>query len=835
VTAVDAPFDRARAFRLFDAALGLEEAARRPFLEAECRRDAALLAAVETLLADEARGGETAALVAPLEPGSSRHLGRTFGHFRAVALIGQGGMGVVFRAERTDGVGQTVALKVLRGGGLTDTMGGRFTREMKTLARLEHPAVARLVDAGVAEDGTPWIAMELVSGSPIDAWCAAQRTPLGERVRLLAELADAVAAAHRMLVVHCDLKPSNVLMAAEGAPKLIDFGIARLLEVGAANAALTGGAAPPFTPQYAPPEQVSGAPVSIAADVFGLGALAYRLLSGRTIFPEAESPLAYMLAVTQQEPPLASRAAREAGAEEDARRLAGDLDSILAKALAREPAGRYPTAEVFRDDLRRFLEHRPVSARPPSLLRGAARFLRRNRFASALAALLVAGAAAATASTVWQARRVAAERDAARAASARAERINRFITSMLQASDPAAGGRRDVTVAEVLDRAFEEARRLGGAEPAAAADALATIAKTDSSLGRFAEAVRAADLAIGLLGGRSGEERQLADALETRALSLWSMSRWAEAEGAVREAVALLEREPGTDAGRAAALGRARTTLGVVLGSLGREREAEAAYRAAEADDLAGAVEDERLASLYNDWAVLVGGQGRGEEALELLGRASRAVARGVREEHPVAISVRLNLAGTLEVLGRRDEAVGLYRQVIATRERILGPLHADTLWAEISLGSLLNDLGRHAEAAALAAAAAEATERTLGPAHQLTAFAWNVLGVARCGSGRHADGIASLRRAEAARVALVGAQHWRTANTRVRIGICLALAGRPAEAEALLLPAVRTLEEVRGPAFDRTQDGYRALRDLYRGWGRPDEAARWGSKLTGP
>jgi serine/threonine-protein kinase len=834
VTAAGPPFDRARAFRLFDAALGLEVAARRPFLVAECLGDAALLAAVETLLADEAHGSQTVPAVAPLEPGPSRHLGRTFGHFRTVALIGQGGMGVVFRAERTDGVGQTVALKVLRGGGLTDTMGGRFTREMKTLARLEHPAVARLVDAGVAEDGTPWIAMELVPGSPIDAWCAARRTPLRERVRLLAELADAVAVAHRMLVVHCDLKPSNVLMTEEGAPKLIDFGIARLLEVGAGKAALTGGA-PPFTPQYAPPEQVSGAPVSIATDVFGLGALAYRLLSGRTVFPSAESPLAYMLAVTQQEPPHASRAAREAGAEEDARQLAGDLDAVLAKALAREPAGRYPTAEAFRDDLRRVLEHRPVAARPPSLLRGAARFARRNRFATALAALLVAGAAAATASTVWQARRVAAERDAARAASQRAERSNRFITSMLQASDPAAGGRRDVTVAEVLDRAFEEARRLGGTEPAAAADALATIAKTDSSLGRFAEAVRAADLAIGFLRGRAGEERHLADALATRAVSLWSMSRWAEAEGAAREAVTLLEREPGTDAGRAAGLGRARTTLGVVLGSLGREKEAEATYRAAEADDLAGAVEDERLASLYNDWAVLVGSQGRGDEALELLGRASRAVARGVREEHPVAISVKLNLAGTLEVLGRREEAVGLYRQVIATRERVLGPLHADTLWAEISLGSLLADLGRHAEAATLAAAAAEATERTLGPAHQLTAFAWNVLGVARCGIGRHADGIASLRRAEAARVALVGAQHWRTANTRVRIGICLAMAGRPAEAEALLLPAVRTLEEVRGAGFDRTQDGYRALRDLYRGWGRPDEAARWGSKLTGP
>jgi eukaryotic-like serine/threonine-protein kinase len=828
---------RARAFRLFEEALALDPPARPAFLDARCAGEPALRATVEALLEEErALTGDGGLLLAPLPADPDRFLGRTLGRFRVVERIGQGGMGAVFRAERTDELGQTVALKVLLGGGLTARQGRRFAREMKTLARLEHPAVARLIDAGVAEDGTPWLAMELVAGGePIDAYCEARATPLRDRVRLLVELAEAVAQAHRMLVVHRDIKPSNVLVSRDGSPKLIDFGIARLLDDRPEAATLTGETGAQFTPQYAPPEQVSGAPVSVATDVFGLGALAYRLLAGRTLFPEAASPLGYMVAVTQRDPPLASRAARERGAVADARLLRGDLESVLARALSRDPARRYSTADELAEDLRRYLEHRPVRARPQSLLRTAGKFLRRNALAAGLAALLVAGAAAATGNWVWQARRVALERDAARAASARAERINQFLTSMLQASDPAAGGRRDVTVAQVLDRAAEEAQRLQGSEPLVAADALLTVVQTDSSLGRYPEALAAEEAVVRLLRSLPGERRRLAAALTSRADTLWSMSRLAEAEPSAREAIALLEREPVRDPEGLAALAHAREKLGLVLGHSNREAEADAAYRAARDDLRAAGVADLRLANLLDDWAVLLDGLARNAEAWELLQQARELTRRLAPPEYPVALSVEMNSAATLEALGRREEAIEIYRGIIPIRERVFGPAHADTLMVKTCLASLLNDLGRHREAAELAGPTAELAERTVGRTHRLTAFAWNVLGRAECGLDRPGEGLSALRRAEAARLALAGDRNWLTANTRVLIGACLARAGRRAEAEAVLLPAVQVLEESRGTGFERTQDAYRALRDLYLGWGRGDEAARWGGKLTGP
>ena len=829
--------ERARAFHLFEEALELEPEEQSAFLDVGCGGDPALREEVEALLEDEQRfSEEPGQLLAPLAPDPTPFLGRVLGRFRILELIGQGGMGMVFRAERTNGIDQKVALKVLLGGGLSGTRGGRFAREMKTLARLEHPAVARLIDAGTADDGTPWIAMELVSGAePIDVYCEARRTPLRERVRLLAELADAVAQAHRMFVVHRDIKPSNVLMTGEGAPKLIDFGIAKLLDDRPAEATLTKEAGALFTPQYAPPEQVSGAPASTATDVFGLGALGFRLVTGRTLFPEASSALAYMLAVTQRDPPLASRAARELGALADARLLHGDLDCVLARALSRDPKGRYATAEELREDLQRYLELRSVRARPPSLARSAIKFLRRNALASTLAALLVAAGASAALSYVWQAQRVAKERDTARAASVRAERINQFLTSMLQASDPAAGGRRDVTVAQVLDRAVEEASKLKDSEPLVAADALLTVIQTNTSLGRYPEGLAAEDILVGILRARPSEDRRLAAALASRAETLWSMSRYGEAETAAREAIAILTAEKGQGPSPAAELGFARHKLGMILANANKEAEAEEVYRAALSDYRTAGVSDTRLAGLQNDVAVLLGGQGRNQEALELHQQALATIQRSAPEDHPTALTIQVNLAGTLEAVGRREEAVELYRRVVASRERVLGPTHADTLWGKASLASVLDDLGRYTEAAEIAGPTALALERTVGSVHKLTAFAYNVLGIAECGAGQFDSGLLALRRAEAARLALGGEHNWRTANTRTRIGICLSLARRYPEAEAILVPAVTTLEEERGPTFERTQDGYRALRDLYLGWKRPTDAEQWGAKIVTP
>ena len=325
--------DRARAYQMFVEALGYEGEAREQFLTRECGADLEFRAEVDALLLIAIRDiAATATLLASPGRYSEDLAGQTYGHFRLTIRIGEGGMGVVYRAERTDDVRQSVAIKLI-----STTVGvagqARFEREAQLLAQIEHPAVARLVDAGV-ERGRAWIAMEFVNGLRIDDYCRAKDLSVGDIVGLLAQLAGAVAAAHRMLVVHNDIKPANVLVTAEGVPKLIDFGISRALqEAGAAGPGgpATVGVGRLFSPGFAAPEQIKGGPVTVATDVFGLGALAYRLLTGRATFADAVEPLDYMLAIAQRDVELPSRAAQKAGFAVEARQLRGDLDAISAR------------------------------------------------------------------------------------------------------------------------------------------------------------------------------------------------------------------------------------------------------------------------------------------------------------------------------------------------------------------------------------------------------------------------------------------------------------------------------------------------------------------------
>ena len=378
-------FDRGQAFRLFVEALELEEPARTRLLRDRAGTDTALRAEIDALLAAAAADNpHTDALLSPATPPIEDLVGRQFGRFRLVEFIGQGGMGVVYRAERTDGITQTVAVKLI-GNDLAKTGQERFKRETQLLARLEHPAIARLIDAGI-EDGRAWIALEFVGGQPIDVYCEQRQLPIRVRVQLLADLAGAVAAAHRMLVVHRDIKPANVLVTADGVPKLIDFGIAAALQDESVLYAPTADLGRLFTPHYAAPEQVSGEPVTVTTDVFGLGALGYRLLTGKTPYPEAHGAIGYLLAITQRDVDPPSRVLNAADPKA-ARQLRGDLDAILRKALEREASKRYASAADLQADLRRYLDDVPVVARSPSVRVRLGKFARRNVVTVSLASV----------------------------------------------------------------------------------------------------------------------------------------------------------------------------------------------------------------------------------------------------------------------------------------------------------------------------------------------------------------------------------------------------------------------------------------------------------------
>ncbi len=388
------------------------------FVARACGEDTALRREVESMLSRDADPIDRCVerLSGANPPPEDGLNGTRLGAYEVLREIGRGGMGAVYLARRADEqFDKLVAIKILKRGTDTDEVLRRFRAERQILARLEHTNIARLFDGGTTDDGLPYFVMEYVVGERITDYCRATNLSVRQRVELFLKVCAAVDFAHRNLVVHRDLKPGNILVTAEGEPKLLDFGIAKLISPEADYAQLTITQQQRFTPGYASPEQVRGDAVTTAGDVYALGALLYALLAERPPheFPTATpSPTELFRVIVEQEPPRASAVAPKA---ETRRELRGDLDNILLTALRKEPERRYSGVPALAEDLRRYLTSRPVRARPATLGYRASRFIKRNKLITAGAALLLITLVGGVAATMWQARKAAG-------ASARAER-----------------------------------------------------------------------------------------------------------------------------------------------------------------------------------------------------------------------------------------------------------------------------------------------------------------------------------------------------------------------------------------------------------------------------
>jgi non-specific serine/threonine protein kinase/serine/threonine-protein kinase len=440
----------ARVEEIFLSALEREPGARPAHLAAACGGDARLRDEVESLLASHERAGSfieaPAAAFAPglltdgPGGGAPSFAGRHVGRYRIERELGRGGMGSVFLARRADDYEKRVAVKLIRGGPGDRLLLYRFLSERQILADLDHPNIARLIDGGAAEDGTPYLVMDYIEGVPVDEYCDRERLSTAARLRLFRDICAAVSYAHRNLVIHRDLKPSNILVTPDGTPKLLDFGIAKLLGPGGARSgAETATAARMMTPQYASPEQVRGANVTTASDIYSLGVMLYKLLTGhhpysfKTLLPaeiervicetDPQKPSAVVTrpheqtgeagAATSRITPETVGHARGERPAELRRRLKGDLDAIVLTALRKEPERRYASAAQFAEDIRRHLEGRPVLAHKDSFNYRAAKFVRRNRAAVTAAALVVVALVAGLALALWQADVARRERDRA--------------------------------------------------------------------------------------------------------------------------------------------------------------------------------------------------------------------------------------------------------------------------------------------------------------------------------------------------------------------------------------------------------------------------------------
>ncbi len=648
-----------------------------------------------------ARLDANAAAAAAESGAASAEEAETIGSYRLVRCLGEGGMGEVFLAERSDGeFEQRVALKRIRAGLDSRAIAERFLRERQILARLDHPGIAHLLDGGSTEDGDPYFVLEHVEGVPITDWCEQRSATLEARIRLMIEVADAVDAAHRQLVVHRDLKPTNILVTASGRVKLLDFGIAKLLQPDAFDERQTQLGGQPLTPAYAAPEQILGEAVTTATDVYSMGALLFELLTGRPPFDRVGRPLPALVRAVDSEtlerPSVVAAGADEREPEREivrsfAPRLAGDLDSIALKALNRDPARRYPSAAAMGEDLRRFLDGRPVGARPDSAGYRASKFIGRHSLAVAAGAVILAALVAGVGIVLWQA-------GVARGEARRADRVKSFLIELFREADPSQTLGETITAREILEKG---ARRLDEQlvdEPAVRAELLDAIAQVERNLGLLEPAARRADLVLALRRVASGGSRlELAASLVTRAEIHYDSGELEPALSLLDEALHLA---PGLDS-LATPLGRrwieVRTS---VLGQQIDLAEAESLGRRALAEALAGPEVDGLDVA---HWRLALAGfaidGSRVTEAEPLVRDALPALAE-TKGRNPLRLaSARLQAGEMLDVLGDDDEAERWLLSGLELYRSALGADHPEVALWEIKLGYHWSERRRYDDA----------------------------------------------------------------------------------------------------------------------------------------
>ena len=742
--------------------------------------------------------------------------GARLGAWQIEGELGRGGMGTVYAVRRADGAyEQQAALKLLSAAADEPAARARFLQERQILARLEHPAIARLLDGGVAPDGRPWLALERVDGLPITAFADARGLSIEARLDRFLAVLGAVDFAHRNLVVHRDLKPSNILVTEAGAVKLLDFGIAKLLDRDADGEHTRFGA--PLTPQYAAPEQVAGGAITTATDVYALGLVLYELLSGARPYRVASDSaleLERAILATDPKPPSAAARGASAGAaargstpERLARRLTGDLDAIVAKAIAKAPAERYPSAAALARDLEQHLAGRPIAARPESLAGRLRKFTRRHRVGvaatAALAAALVAGLVTLGFALLQSRARLAEAR--------RAEAIQAFLLGLFSEIDPERALGREVALREVVERGAQRLQTELRDQPRARAELLLTLGTVYRRLADYGPAAalltEARDLARRQFGAASPEAGRAAVALGD--LRYWQD----DYEGALalqREALAIFA-AGGAQLGAEAA--SARFNVGSALRQLGRFEEALAEERQALAlERTLHGEQSLEYADVASGVALTLHGLSRDAEALPLAREALWVRRRLLPGDHP-------KIADALEVLGlawmgagENGEAVAALAESLALRRRVYGGEHPAVLEGLNSLASALEAGGRFAEALTVREEAMPLARRILAPESDSLAVQANNFATLNFRLRRFEAAVAGFEQAAAIWRRTAGDKSTRVGTVRNNLGFALLELGRPEAAKRELDAALAIRRELAGEASAEVAQTLRIL-----------------------
>ena len=771
---------------VFHEAVALPAGERRGYVESAAGGDRELIAEVVAALQEDERGSPlldagVGRLAAPLLDGAQSALDQ-IGPYRFVRVLGEGGMGTVFLAERLD-LGTQAAIKILRDAWLSPSRRRRFAAEQRTLAALNHPGIARLFDAGVLNDGTPWIVMEYVDGAPITDYCQTHHASLEQRLRLFRAACDAVQFAHRHLIVHRDLKPSNILVTVDGTVKLLDFGIAKQLADTESDLDLTRTGMRPMTPAYAAPEQLRGEPIGVHTDVYSLGALLYELVTGRRPFDVSGnmSPDA-VAAMFEKEPPLPSGAHK-----------ATDLDVLVLMALRPDPARRYSSVEALIRDVEHYQHGEALDARTDAVGYRFAKFARRHwrpLMATAATIALVIGVVA------FYTIRLAAARDTAVLQATRAERIQELLLGLFTGGDETAAPSEDLRVKALLDRGVQEADTLRG-EPAVRAEMHATLGTIYRRLGDFAKSdtllTRALDERRQLTGTGSAEE---SDVLLRQALLRSDQAQFDDAEKLARQALETLQRlDPSS-----AAVAKAYTTLGEILIERGQYAEAVKALDESIRLHTALGVEDADYASTLRQQVNAYFYMGKLDVADETGRRTLEMTRRVSGERHALVAEDLINLGAIQTERGKYTDSERYYREALAVSESWFGKDHYQTASTLTQLGRSLVYQKRFDEGGVVLQRALAIQERVFGPDHPRVASAVNDLGNIAVQTGRLDDAEAAFTRMGNIYRKTYGAKHFLIATATSNLGGVFVARKDYKRAESLYRAAVAMYTETQSP-----------------------------------